>query len=67
MTLNQLVPVDGFSFFDTDTNPAETFPGTMWEYMHNFLFTTTNTRQILDSNGNPTVPYKPVYVWMRIL
>lgn len=63
----ELAPIGTILFFDKDINPAEEFPGTMWEEMINDLYISSNQAQHIDSSGNPTGPYTKLIAWLRLL
>lgn len=62
----ELVPVGSFIFLDRRINPAEEFPGTVWEEYSNELYITSEEEQQLDNNGRPIKPYDKVLTWLRL-
>lgn len=62
----ELVPVGCIIFMDRNDNPAEIFPGTMWEELINELYITSEEEQEIDDEGNPVKPYDKLISWLRI-
>lgn len=66
MATIELVPVGSFIFLDREINPAEEFPGTVWEEFTNELYITSEEEQSLDDEGRPVKPYDKVITWLRL-
>lgn len=62
----ELVPVGCIIFMDRRINPAEEFPGTMWEELQNDLYITSEEEQQIDDEGNPIKPYDALIAWLRL-
>lgn len=62
----ELVPPGCFIFMDRRINPAEEFPGTVWEELDNELYITSEEKQQIGPDGNPVKPYDKLLCWMRL-
>lgn len=62
----ELVPPGTFIFMDRRINPAEQWPGTVWEEYANELYISSEEDQGLDNEGRPTKPHTVLICWMRI-
>lgn len=62
----ELVPPGCIIFMDRRINPAEQWPGTVWEELNNELYITSEKEQQLDDAGNPVHPYDKLISWLRI-
>lgn len=62
----EMVPVGSVIFFDAEMNPAEEYPGTLWEELDNDLYITAEEKPTLGPDGQPTSPHTVLKCWQRL-